>query len=61
MFERILSKSSSPSSSSTSSSSSWNLAAQARARFLAEVALAAKVARDAERALGCLRAAVEAL
>jgi len=74
MFERILpvSISSTLASTSTSTSSTWTstsststssfrLAARARARFLAEVALVSKVARDAERALACLRAAVEAL
>ena len=64
MFERVLLASSSPSSSAPSPSLSQSpsrLAARARARFLAEVALVSKVARDAERALECLRAAVEAL
>ena len=59
MFERVLTPSSSSQSSPSLSSS--RLALQARARFLAEVALVSRVARDAERALECLRAAVEAL
>ena len=72
MFERILPAPSTSSTlgstststtltPSTSASSTFRLAARARARFLAEVALVSKMARDAERALGCLRAAVEAL
>ena len=63
MFDRVLMpKGGGPSSSSsTSAPPPSGLAAQARSRFLAEVALVSKVARDAERALECLRAAVEAL
>lgn len=60
MFERALPTALS-SASASASASSPSLAARARSRFLAEIALSSKVARDAERALECLRAAVEAL